>query len=242
MLYLYEKEALIPATDRGFLFGEGVFTTIRVNNGQCEFLKEHLVRLFSQATSLKIPLPIFKEESIKELIDHHSAHQGIWRLKIILTASVLRMSIEPYIPSMKPVRLIAYPEPFYNPFGHLKTLSYLGPLMVRRYAEEHGYDDGIMTTPEGIVLEASSANLFWIHQKSCWIPERTLPYLKGIYLESILSSLLIPIKEVRMKLEEIPDEARVYYCNSLTHCRPVSAINHRLFHFSIGDTTVSSMR
>src|SRR5262245_40032202 len=83
--FCLEKDAFIPVTDRGFLFGEGIFTTIRVHDGKCELFHLHLQRLQRQAEVLDFDWNSLNFESIAELIERNQAWKGVWRLKIIVT-------------------------------------------------------------------------------------------------------------------------------------------------------------
>ena len=50
--FLPEKQAKVSINDRGFLFGDGIFTTMRVHAGVCELYNGHLRRLEAQAEAL----------------------------------------------------------------------------------------------------------------------------------------------------------------------------------------------
>lgn len=234
-----EKYAQIPVTDRGFLFGEGIFTTIRVYHGRCELFAGHLERLRSQADELGFEFAISDFGWIDELIDRNEAHEGIWRLKIVLTADhgngsfklgTLLATLHPFQgKTSEPCSLCLYPIPLMSPLAHLKSLSYLDHLTVRRYGELQGYQDAIATTGQGYLLETGCSNLFWIDQEAVWLPDPKLPYLKGVFLQSILPFLPIPIHFVEATIDQVPSSASVYTCNSLTHARPVLSIGQRTF-------------
>ena len=81
----FENEAFIPVNDRGFLFGDGVFTTIRVIEGQPECMEMHLERIQSHCRALNIVPPAIASNLIMELIKQNGAENGQWRLKIIVT-------------------------------------------------------------------------------------------------------------------------------------------------------------
>ena len=69
--FVPEAEAVVSVNDRGFLYGDGLFETIRVFNGKPFRLAQHLERLVRGADYLKIKLPF----TPKEL--HHFAKQLI---------------------------------------------------------------------------------------------------------------------------------------------------------------------
>lgn len=232
--FLKEQEATIPISDRGFLFGEGIFTTVRLNNGKCEFLDAHIQRLISQAKELKFSWQPFSIDSIEELIKRNQAQQGTWRLKIIVTAdqkgsrlqtgNVIVTLEEVEDLSFLPCTITVFPHQLASPLSHIKNLSYLDHLYVREYGRQRGCVDAITQTIEGYVLETGCSNLFWMDQETYWLPDQQLPYLKGVFLQSLLPSLPFPVKWVRKKIEEIPSSASVYICNSLHHIRPVISI------------------
>lgn len=233
-----ENQAVFPLTDRGFLFGEGIFTTIRVHEGKPEFLSQHLQRLKEHAQILKFSFPLLDLNRIKELIRLNEACTGTWRLKIVitikrenqhLTNGHVLATLTPYVEKLAPCKLSLFPIPCYRPLAHLKSLSYLDLLYVKDYALAHGYDDAIMQTEKGYLLETSSANFFWIDQEGCWIPDLNLPYLKGILLTNLIEQLSLPLHFVKKTLSQIPETAHLYLCNSLIHIQPVTAVGHFTF-------------
>lgn len=237
--FCQEKDAFIPVTDRGFLFGEGIFTTIRVAKGKCEFFQEHLQRLQEHAEVLHLTWKPLKIKFIEELIERNQAFSDLWRLKIMITADekegkrevgqVIVMMQKSEDLSFLPCTLSFFPYPIENPLAHIKSLSYLDHLYVREYARKSGHDDAITQTGQGFLLETGCSNLFWIAEDTCWIPDKALPYLKGIFLRSILPHLALPIEWTFATIDEIPSNASVYICNSVTHIRPVLSIDNRCF-------------
>jgi 4-amino-4-deoxychorismate lyase len=233
--FCLEKEALIPVTDHGFLFGEGIFTTMRVQEGKCEFFPRHLQRLQRQAEALDLNWHSLSFKSISELIERNQAWKGIWRLKMIATVSekegkrevgnLLAMMQPAQDLTFAPCTLCLFPYPIESPLAHIKSLSYLDHLYVREYAKRRGFTDAITQMGNGVLLETGCSNLFWIDQEVCWIPDLQLPYLKGIFLQSILPHLTMPIHFIKATCAQMPPSASVYICNALTHIRPVLSID-----------------
>src|SRR5665213_1097209 len=130
--FVAEDEARVPVTDRGFLFGDGVFTSLRVNNGRVECYQAHLERLRKHCEILQIIPPKINTEDIVELFKLNKAHEGIWKFKIIVTggeyddglALVLRpagqliMLLKPYDGTYQAsYRLCLYPNPLVHPLA-----------------------------------------------------------------------------------------------------------------------------
>lgn len=236
--FLLEKNAFIPITDRGFLFGEGIFTTLRVHQGKCELLSPHLARLQRQVETLGFAMPTIDKLIIQELIERNHAFQGTWRLKIILSVQnnksrkcgTVLVTLHPYESRLSDVaRLCVFPHPIESPLAHLKSLSYLDHLYVKEYARQKDYEDALTMNSAGSILETGSSNIFWIDQETCFVPDLQLPYLKGVFLTSILSRLSLPIVFVKSTIDQIQSSAHLYLCNSLTHIRPVISLEQRLF-------------
>lgn len=230
--FLPASQASIPITDRGFLFGDGIFTTIRVENGEPEHLERHLSRVKKQCIELKIDSPEISKEWLAQLIEKNHAQSGIWRMKIIVTggdSSALNLekrkfgnlliTISPYEPPIDPYRLTVYPYPIVSPVADLKSLSYLQRLHVKEYARQHGCDDAIVLSPEGFILETAFGNFCWILEDCLYVPDPELPLFEGITI-SVLQEKM-QTKKVKSRIEDIPKEAKCYLCNTMIGCHPI---------------------
>ena len=234
-----EEEAMIPVTDRGFLFGDGMFTTMRVNNGQCEFFDAHIQRLQKQAEVLQFFWEPFPFECATELIQMNAAWHGIWAMKIVVTVKeesdtrrtgCILATIYPYVETyLRACHLSIFPIPLESPLAHIKSLAYLDHLYVRNFARKQNSMDAIVCTQDGIILETGCSNIFWIDHDILYVPDPQLPYLQGIILKTLLLHCPLPICVVKMKIEAISVSAHVYICNAMIHCRPVLSIENRFF-------------
>lgn len=239
-------EATIPAYDRGLFFGEGVFTTMRVEDGIVEFFDLHLARLAKQGRQMQIAIPQIHSDWVQELIVRNQALEGIWRLKIMVTAGrepadqegslreagSLLMTLERYKPCKPPLELGMSKYPVIRPSAQLKSLAYYDRMLLRREAEELEVDDVITTLADGTLLEASSSNLFWVSRNTLFTPDASLPILSGILLEQVVANantLHLGVKQVRSTIEQVPNSAHLFCCNSLSHVVPVIQVGGRKF-------------
>lgn len=229
--FVQEHEAFVPITDRGFLFGDGVFTTVKVENGVPELLQEHLLRLKEDAEQLSIDCPRVDSILIEELIKRNQAFNGTWRLKIIVTGGCekglclptrkgsLLMTLQPYqVEEKKVLRVVVYPYPVGGMSARLKTLSYVERLSARQYALDRGCDDAITVDGSGNVLEVSFGNIFWKNEGAYFTPSRNLPLYYGVsiqQLEKNLESDGIKLNLVERKIDNLSAETELFSINSL---------------------------
>ncbi len=242
-----DQECTYSLKNCGLEHGAGVFTTMRLHNGHIECLQAHIDRLLRHARQHGLQLPVITPDYFYELVEKNQAYEGTFRLKALIVPTALQTTagstpwgksslmlyIDPYTPSVKEaVRLNScILEPSWL-IAKIKTLSRLERRMLFFEASQKGVDEYLTTTKEGIVLEALYANVFWHHQGVFSIPDRSLPYMFGITLTHILTAvqrLGMNVQEVKLRLEEIPQEANLFISNALIWCRPVEAVDGRLF-------------
>ena len=240
-----EEKALIPAVDRGFLFGDGVFTSVLVEEGRIVFIEDHLNRLEDHAQKIGIEPPNICLDLIRELVKKNKATSGRWRLRLTMTGGNnpelslpfrkmgrFFMLLRPIsIASEDPLRLCIYPEKVSVPLAKIKTLSYLDRVWFRNFAIKKGFDDSVVLDPERYILEASMANLFWIQKKTFHYPDETLPYLMGITLKYLIRAARIiglNIKEKKAVPEDL-DGSFLFLSSSLSGFRPIKQIENQSF-------------
>ena len=159
-------EALIPATDPGFLRGDGVFEVVRVYDGRPFALADHLDRLERSAASLRlgreVPRAEIEEEAARLLEERGgAAFDGV--LRVVLSRSGIRLLVtEPLPPAPAHARLGFVTFSPTRVLDGIKSLSYAANMLAVRLAEERGFDDALLVTPHGRVLEAPRASIFYV--------------------------------------------------------------------------------
>ncbi|MCH9627314.1 MAG: D-alanine aminotransferase [Chlamydiales bacterium] len=238
-----QEEARVPVTDRGFLFGDGAYATIQVRNGTPRFLETHLERLEAQCRSFGLCMPPLRPDWIAELIRLNRAHEGMWRLKIIVTGGDLPalclpkrtgrvlMTLQPYDPPpFIPLRIGLFPHPFSLCHAGYKSLAHLNRLYVMEEARRQGMDDCLTRTEGGIVLETAFGNLCWIVERTLFTPSRKLPLYFGVTISQMIERARVEgyaIEEVAMTLEELPKEGLYFRTNSMGGIRPIGLLHHQ---------------
>jgi branched-subunit amino acid aminotransferase/4-amino-4-deoxychorismate lyase len=182
--------AVVPVNDRGFMYGDALFETMRVIQGKPFRMAQHLERMTRGADFLKIKLPFTPKELEKfagQLIEKNKLPDAI--LRVTLTRGpgargytppadgqpTVVMTLHPAPPLEKHAEwsLItsSYRIPSADPLSSFKTTSKILHVMARVEATEKGADEALLINTNGEVAETASGNLFWVYQdKICTVP------------------------------------------------------------------------
>ena len=223
------SEAMIPATDEGLLRGDGAFEVIRVYDGVPFALEEHLARLHRSARSLRLPLDL---EAVRadafRLLAQAGAGPDHAMLRIVMTRGGRRLLLtEPLPPTPERARLKTITYSPTRILDGVKSLSYAANMLASRLAVEAGFDEALLVTPHGRVLEAPTSSIFWV------VGEEVLtPPLEDHILASITRALLIDVigaLERPCPLEHLLAADEVFLASTAREVQPVSGIDDHLF-------------
>ena len=158
-------EATIPATDEGLLRGDGVFEVIRVYDGRAFALADHLERLERSAANLRLPdVPRAElDAEIPELLAARGGADFDGCLRVVLTRGGRRLLFTEPLPSTpERIRLGVVEYAPTRVLDGIKSLSYAANMLCGRLARERGFDEALLVTPHGRVLEAPTSSIFWV--------------------------------------------------------------------------------
>ena len=249
--FVDEEAVHISPFDRGLLYGDGLFETIKIADGRIHFLDEHLARLLESCRALSIAGAEAHDfrKVIERLVDENNLDGG-GCAKILVTrgthtgdltlfkptapsviASVLPYRLPEKIAGGDGLRLMICDRPRQNEKGSLwrhKSLNYLLYLQVRDEAVRAGYDDGILLNQNGDICESSTANVFALSGERISTPALDCGILPGIVRAEIIKLLArhgTPVAETRMRPRELRSADEIFLTNSLIEVAPISAID-----------------
>jgi len=202
------ERARVSVFDHGFLYGDGVFETIRVYNRHPLWLDRHLARLARSCVQIRLPVPEKPWPAlIQRVIDKNRLDHALIRLTISrglrlpdaprglkpatpdacagLTVVLFPRPFPHLAPSQrrKGVKLalatVRRPSPHSGPV-HAKTLNYLHNLLAKQEAAERGAFEGLLLTTGGHLAECSMSNIFFIKEKTLYTPSLACGVLPGI--------------------------------------------------------------
>ncbi len=204
----------LAVKSEGFSFGFGLFETIKFQELEPCFFKEHLERLRRSSDTISMKLPFSGGEILsqaKALFEVNGVRSGIF--KIVLTRAdqqdscvlYLRDSIEPSSQGAIRLRLSSIIKSSQAFTTNNKTLNYIENILEKRRAEEHGYDECIFTNEMGFITECATANIFVVKDGLLRTPSAECGLLRGV----IRGQVLRIAREQGLRVEEgniLPEE------------------------------------
>lgn len=223
--FVPEAQAQVSVFDRGFLYGDSLFETIRVSGAQLFQWEAHNRRLATGAERLGIRLP-FAVESLREhaveLIAINEVTDAVLRLNLSrgvgprgysprgADSPTLVMSLHPCSPpgtTPKTWRLatanVRVPEAM--PLAMFKTGSQLWHVLARAEADTARADEALLLDSRGFVLEGSCSNVFWVEAGRVFTPpvNNILPGVTRSLVFRWCQDLEIGIQEMRVHLKRL---------------------------------------
>jgi branched-chain amino acid aminotransferase len=224
------QTATIPVTDDGLIRGDGAFEVIRVYDGRPYALAEHLDRIARSVANLRLSWSPARDElkrEVGQLLEARggAAFDGV--LRIMLTAGGRRILMtEPLPPMPERVRLCFVTFAPTRILDGVKSLSYAGNMLATRLAKERGFDEALLVTPHGRVLEAPTSSLFWVDARG----ELVTPPLEDHILASITRARLIELTgaiERPTTGDDLLEAREAFLASTLREAQSVSTIEHR---------------
>src|SRR5688500_11356157 len=155
-------EARLPVTDEGLLRGDGVFEVMRLYDGRPFALDEHLTRMEGSAQRLRLPLDAAVLRADLEAL-LAAARPGDARVRILVTRGGHRvLLVEEHTEPAPSIGLAVVEFAPTRLLDQVKSLSYGANMLATRLAKERGFDEALLVTPHGRVLEAPTSSLFWV--------------------------------------------------------------------------------
>jgi branched-chain amino acid aminotransferase len=222
---LSAEQAVIPVTDEGLVRGDGIFEVIRVYNGVPFALEEHLARLERSGQGIRLP------------VDGEAVRADVWRvlaaaggesvdarLRIMLTRGGRRIVMTEPLHETPPVaRLMTVRYSPTRVLDGIKSLSYGANMLCSRLAREQGYDEALLVTPHGRVLEAPTSSLFYVLAGELYTPP-----LEDHILASITRAIVIEVTGARQRatpLEDLLGAEEAFLASTVREVQPICAID-----------------
>lgn len=241
--------AAVPVADRGLLYGDGLFETVRVYGGRAPLWLRHAARLRAAAARLGLPVPWSDGELLAgALAACAAAGVADGGFRLTLTRGAGPRGFAPP-PDPRPTAIVQ-PFPFQPPLAayqrgwrlypasvracpgspawELKSLSALDKVVARREAAAAGADDALICNVHGHVTEGTACNLFWVRDGVIHTPDPACGLLAGVARGLVLelaAAAGLPVRQGAYPLAHLAGATEVFATNALVEVMPVATID-----------------
>ena len=239
-------DAAIPATDDGLLRGDGCFEYLRIYLGKPFLPSEHLDRMARSCQVLQLTFPRSEiEADIAALVGamcRDGEAPASYDMRVVLTRGGNRLAFtQPLLASLHPAALglvIDAPRPC---LIGAKTLSYAANMLAWRLARRRGFDEALLVTPDGHVLEVQTSAFFWVSDHGS---VHTPPLSEGV-LDSITRRILrrhLDIDERGCRVGDVLSATEAFIGGTGWEVRPVSRVEEREYGAVPGPITREALK
>ena len=241
-------QASISVLDYGFLYGYGLFETMRAYGGKIFRLDSHLSRLTRAAEILGLPIEALElKDAVMDTIQANKL--GDARIRITISMGEGGMVPDPSTCGKPTVLILAghyqpYPEQVYqkgfravvssirrnsqSPLSRLKSANYLESILAKQEARAAGVDEALCLNEKGLLAEASMSNIFLVTDSILRTPGQESGVLPGIIRETIMelaSQLGIITLEQDIRLDELFQAQEAFLTNSIIEVMPLIEVD-----------------
>ena len=244
------EKAVVSIDDHGFLYGDGIYETLRVYGGQPFQLKEHLKRLELSAEGIGLKLPLSLPElgrALERTVRANRHQESVVRLTVSRGAGPYGFDPRP---CKKPTLVIvSYPFTGYPTACHaqgitiavvsvrrnnpvslpptVKSTSCMNGILAKRESIRLGAFEGVMLTQDGYLAEGTVSNVFIIKNGMLKTPALEGTLLAGVtrdYILKLAQRLGIKIQETRLRLPDVTNASELFLSNTTMEVMPIQKV------------------
>lgn len=255
------KEAGISPLDHGFLYGDGVYETVRVYDGVVFMLDEHVRRLERSASLIGLALPKSAEGiriSVYETLEANGFKDAY--LRITVSRGEGPVGLDPSL-CPRPTYFIysekakPYPRNYYEAGIRLaivgtrrnlrealdpriKSLNFLNNILAKIEAVKAGAEEAVMLNWKGVLAEGTVSNLFFVRAGALCTPSAGSGILEGITREITLllaRRLDMKVREGEFSPEDLYTAQEVFITSTMMEIMPAGRVDD--IRYPVGPVT-----
>lgn len=265
---IVSEDANILVQNRGFLYGDAVFETVKIVNGKILFLEDHYFRLMSSMRVVRMEIPMnftleYMEEQILFLVENKNIASSS-RARI----TVYRNNGGYYLPQSNTISFLIhalqlentayllnegeYEVDLYKDFyvtkqllSSIKTTNRLINVTGSIYANENGLDNCILLNDAKNVVEALQGNIFMLKGNKLITPPVSEGCLNGVMRKQILELAKkingIEVAEEIISPFDLQKADELFVTNVIKGVQPVSKYRKKEFSIELSRVLVAKL-
>ena len=246
--------ASVPVFDHGFLYGEGVYETLRTYQRVPFLFERHMRRLRQSAAMMALPVPYSDRELAAHVAKTTAAHPNLDEayIRVLLTRGVGELS---YNPAATPTpTLVIIVKPFPTPAERtftdgirvalvsvrrnhpqalnpmMKSNNLINNAMAMQQALQRGAEEALMQNQAGEIVECSQSNFFIVRDGGLVTPPLAAGLLPGItraYVLELADELGISTKETTLVPADLASAEEAFITGTTREVTPVVMVDDR---------------
>jgi branched-chain amino acid aminotransferase len=249
-----DQAPVLPASNRGYRYGAGLFETMKVIQGKIGLANFHFERLICSLQILKISLPkqitIERlEKEIKELCEENSCsararvrfsvsggNGGLYDSDNEFTYLIECWPLDDAFSTLNEPGLIidVFPDArkSIDKFSNLKSASCLPYVMAALWAKENKLNDALILNAGEKICDATIANIFWVKDGVVFTPPLSEGCINGVmrrYLLMNLQTIQYKVHEEKLKVFDLEEADEVFLTNAISGIRWVKQFRKKIY-------------
>lgn len=240
--FLSPSEAKLSVFEPGFLYGWGLFETMRSYQNNIVYFNQHLKRIKDSCRLIKMGFP-YSTGKLKGIIQKavRLSGQRDAYVRLTLTKHDTGTNALITVKKYKPYSFKKYKQGFCacvskfrqnedSFFAKIKTTSYILYRIAHLEAEKRGFAEAIILNNLGNITEASRSNIFLVRNKEVFTPHLECGCLNGITRRVIFDLAKkhnVKIYEGRFSLLDLYEADEAFLTNSLMGIMPLTRLEKR---------------
>ncbi len=255
--FVRKEEALVSVFDHGFLYGDGIYETLRSYGPRLFMHPQHLARLFRSAEAIGLTIPIHRErwpELLHESMERNDVgtlEQDAY-LRITVSRGVGGIGLDPGLCPSATIVILAQPlvapAPALYDIGvdvmlattrrnlpsalspQIKSLNFLNNILAKREALAAGAFDSLLLNWEGHLTEGTISNLFFVTDGQLCTPSLACGLLDGITRSIVLQLAKeqnITVAEGRFTPAQLYQSDESFVTNTSMEIMPVTSVDRK---------------
>ncbi len=249
-----DRGASISVFDHGFLYGEGVYETLRTYNCRPFLLDRHLTRLRASAASIALSVPMDDLAFGAAIRDTMAAVDGPGEryIRILLTRGVGELSYDPATCPTPTVVIIARPHDETPPdvaargvtivvssvlrnhpgavSPRIKSNNLLNNALAMQEALRAGADEALMCSYTGELAECAQSNIFLVRDGEALTPPLATGLLEGVtrnFVFEVGAEVGIPVREQTLRVADLETADELFLTGTTREVIAVTTVADR---------------